>query len=143
MNEFEIQTVLNNSLIQQALYMFAILFSTWFAGRCAVVTQEKGNANMLSKVVIGAFALSSIYYVNWQICWIDLHIKNYGHSLAALKASGAELTARAEAAIEFTGGSLEVPTLTLIPQNPIAIVFVISITLILLSGIWMSNSDKN
>ena len=64
MNEFEIQIVLNNSLIQQALYMFAFLFSTWFAGRCAVVTQEKGNANMLSKVVISAFALSSIYYVN-------------------------------------------------------------------------------
>jgi len=142
MSEFEIQTVLNNSLIQQALYMFAFLFATWFAGRCAVVTNESGNSNIISKIVITAFALSSIYYVNFQVVWIDLHIKNYGHELAVLKESGADISARAEAAIELFGASAsDVPTLGLIPENPIAIIFILSITLILLSGIWMNGSN--
>ncbi len=144
MSEFEIQTVLSNSLIQQALYMFAFLFSTWFAGRCAVVTNEQGNSNLASKILISAFALSSIYYVNFQICWIDLHIKNYGHSLAALKASGTELSARAESAIELFGANAsEVPTLGMIPDNPVAIIFVISITLIILTGIWTGGSNQD
>ena len=52
MSEFEIQTVLNNSLIQQSLFMFAFLFAAWFSGRAAVVSNETGNANIISKIVI-------------------------------------------------------------------------------------------
>ena len=68
MSEFEIQTVLNNSLIQQSLFMFAFLFAAWFSGRAAVVSNETGNANIISKIVITAFALSSIFYINLQVC---------------------------------------------------------------------------
>ncbi len=144
MTEFEIQTVLSNQLITAALYMFAFLFATWFAGRCAVVTNEQGNANLVSKILISAFALSSIYYVNYQVCFIDLYIAQYGHSLAVLQQSGVELSGRALSAIEFTGGSAsDVPQLSLIPANPIAIIFVLSITLILLTGIWTSNSSND
>ena len=143
MSEFEIQTVLNNSLIQQSLFMFAFLFSAWFSGRAAVVSNESGNANIISKIVITAFALSSIFYINLQVCYIDLHVNNYGHSLAVLKESGVDISARAEAAIEFFGSSAsEVPMLGFIPESPIAIIFILSITLILLSGIWVSGNKE-
>ena len=117
MSEFEIQTVLNNSLIQQALYMFAFLFATWFAGRCAVVTNESGNSNIISKIVITAFALSSIYYVNFQVVWIDLHIRNYGHSLAVLKESGADISASAQACLLYTSPSPRDATLSRMPSS--------------------------
>ena len=100
------------------------------------------NKKVNISIVITAFALSSIYYVNFQVVWIDLHIRNYGHSLAVLKESGADISARAQAAIELFGANAsDVPTLGLIPENSIAIIFILSITLILLSGIWMNGSN--
>lgn len=145
MSEFEINTLLNNGLIQQALYAFAFLFATWFAGRCAVVTNESGNANIFSKIVITGFGLSSIYYVNLQFAYVDFHIKNYAHSLYNLKESGAAISSRGESAIEIfgRGNASEVPGMSLLPSDPIGIVFVASLTLIILSAIWMGGSNND
>ena len=145
MSEFEINTLLNNGLIQQALYAFAFLFATWFAGRCAVVTNESGNANIFSKIVITGFGLSSIYYVNLQFSYVDFHIKNYAHSLYNLKESGAAISSRGESAIEIfgRGNASEVPGMSLLPSDPIGIVFVASLTLIILSAIWMGGSNND
>jgi hypothetical protein len=145
MSEFEINTLLNNGLIQQALYAFAFLFATWFAGRCAVVTNESGNANIFSKIVITGFGLSSIYYVNLQFSYVDFHIKNYAHSLYNLKESGAAISSRGESAIEIfgRGNASEVPGMSLLPSDPIGIVFVASLTLIILSAVWMGGSNND
>ena len=144
MSEFEINTLLNNGLIQQALYAFAFLFATWFAGRCAVVTNETGNANLFSKIVISGFGLSSIYFLNLQFTYVDFHLKNYAHSLYNLKESGAEVSSRGDAAIELfgRGNASEVPGMSLIPADPIGIVFIASLTLIILASIWMSGSNN-
>ncbi len=144
MNEFEINTLLNNGLIQQALYAFAFLFATWFAGRCAVVTNETGNANLFSKIVISGFGLSSIYFLNLQFTYVDFHLKNYAHSLHNLKESGAEISSRGDTAIELfgRGNASEVPGMSLIPADPIGIVFIASLTLIILASIWMSGSNN-
>lgn len=144
MNEFEINTLLNNGLIQQALYAFAFLFATWFAGRCAVVTNETGNANLFSKIVISGFGLSSIYFLNLQFTYVDFHLKNYAHSLYNLKESGAEISSRGDTAIELfgRGNASEVPGMSLIPADPIGIVFIASLTLIILASIWMSGSNN-
>lgn len=144
MNEFEINTLLNNGLIQQALYAFAFLFATWFAGRCAVVTNETGNANLFSKIVISGFGLSSIYFLNLQFTYVDFHLKNYAHSLYNLKESGAEVSSRGDTAIELfgRGNASEVPGMSLIPADPIGIVFIASLTLIILASIWMSGSNN-
>ena len=145
MSEFEINTLLNNGLIQQALYAFAFLFATWFAGRCAVVTNESGNANLFSKIVITGFGLSSIYYVNLQFTYVDFHIRNYAHSLYNLRESGAEISSRGESAIEIfgAGNASEIPGMSLIPSDPIGIIFIASLTLIILSAIWMGGSNND
>tara|TARA_B100000029_G_scaffold506836_1_gene590328 strand:+ start:176 stop:613 length:438 start_codon:yes stop_codon:yes gene_type:complete len=144
MSEFEINTLLNNGLIQQALYAFAFLFATWFAGRCAVVTNETGNANLFSKIVISGFGLSSIYFLNLQFTYVDFHLKNYAHSLYNLKESGADISSRGDTAIELfgRGNASEVPGMSLIPADPIGIVFIASLTLIILASIWMSGSNN-
>ena len=145
LSEFEINTLLNNGLIQQALYAFAFLFATWFAGRCAVVTNESGNANLFSKIVITGFGLSSIYYVNLQFTYVDFHIRNYAHSLYNLKASGADISSRGESAIEIfgAGNASEIPGMSLLPSDPIGIIFIASLTLIILSAIWMGGSNND
>ena len=145
MSEFEINTLLNNGLIQQALYAFAFLFATWFAGRCAVVTNESGNANIISKIAISGFGLSSIWFLNLQFNYVDFHLKGYAHALYNLKESGAEISTRGESAIELfgRGNASDVPGLSIIPADPVAIVFIASLTLIILSIIWMGGSNND
>ena len=145
MSEFEINTLLNNGLIQQALYAFAFLFATWFAGSCAVVSNESGNANLISKIIISGFGLSSIWFLNLQFTYVDFHLKGYAHALHELKESGAEISTRGESAIELfgRGNASDVPGLNIIPADPIGIVFIASLTLIILSTIWMGGSNND
>ena len=145
MSEFEINTLLNNGLIQQALYAFAFLFATWFAGSCAVVSNESGNANLISKIIISGFGLSSIWFLNLQFTYVDFHLKGYAHALHNLKESGAKISTRGESAIELfgRGNASDVPGLNIIPADPIGIVFIASLTLIILSAIWMGGSNND
>jgi len=144
MGEVEITNIVQNGLINQALYLFAFAFLTWFAGRAAIVTNESGNANIFSKIVITAFGLSSIYYLNLQFAYVEWHLRGFGHSLAVLKESGGEISNRGIANIDLFGGSAnEVPDMNLIPSDPIALILIGSLTLIMLSAIWMNGSNND
>ena len=109
-----------------------------------MVTNETGNANLFSKIVISGFGLSSIYFLNLQFTYVDFHLKNYAHSLYNLKESGADISSRGDTAIELfgRGNASEVPGMSLIPADPIGIVFIASLTLIILASIWMSGSNN-
>ena len=64
MTENEIFQIMFAGLQTQGLFLIGFAFLTWFAGRCAVVANESGNANIVSKIVTSAFALSSLWYLN-------------------------------------------------------------------------------
>ncbi len=142
MSETEIYQLMFSGLTVSGLFLIGFSFLTWFAGRCAVVTNEAGNSNLISKIVISAFALSSLWYVNLQFSYVALHINGAAHSLAVLKDSGAEISARSEQLVGLYGASSQnVPSLSLV-NDPIGIVLIASIAIILLSGIWLSGSNE-
>ena len=120
-----------------------LCFLTWFAGRCAVVANESGNANIVSKIVTSAvFALSSLWYLNMQFSYVSLVLNNAAHNLAVLKDSGTEVSGFwSKHLLEtYNASSSPVFTISLI-NEPIAIILVVSIALILLSAIWMSDKS--
>ncbi len=103
---------------------------------------EKGNANLFGKIVISAFSLTSIWYINLQFAYVSLGIRGAAHSMAVLKEETGSVSARGQSLIDNFGGSTEVPTFSLI-NEPAGLVLVISLALCLLSGIWMTNSNEN
>ena len=142
MNEFQIVSMMNSGLAMNGLFLIGFSFLAWFSGRASVIMHEKGNANLFGKIVISAFSLTSIWYINLQFAYVSLGIRGAAHSMAVLKEETGSVSARGQSLIDNFGGSTEVPTFSLI-NEPVGLVLVISLTLCLLSGIWMTNSNEN
>tara|TARA_S200000501_G_scaffold146804_1_gene138599 strand:+ start:1887 stop:2330 length:444 start_codon:yes stop_codon:yes gene_type:complete len=142
MNEFQIWSTLNSGLAMNGLFLIGFSFLAWFSGRASVIMHEKGNANLFGKIVVSAFSLSSLWYINMQFSYVALGISSASHSMAVLKEESGSISARGQSLIDFFGGSTDVPTFSLV-NEPAGLILVISIALCLLSGIWMSDSSND
>ena len=142
MNEFQIVSMMNSGLAMNGLFLIGFSFLAWFSGRASVIMHEKGNANLFGKIVVSAFSLTSIWYINMQFAYVSLGIRGAAHSMAVLKEETGSVSARGQSLIDNFGGSTEVPTFSLI-NEPAGLILVISLALCLLSGIWMGDSNND
>lgn len=141
MSEFQIISMMNSGLAMNGLFLIGFSFLAWFSGRASVIMHEKGNANLFGKIVISAFSLTSIWYINMQFAYVSLGIRGAAHSMAVLKEETGSVSARGQSLIDNFGGSTEVPTFSLFSE-PLGLILVISLALCLLSGIWIDNSKE-
>ena len=142
MSEFEIWSTLNSGLAMNGLFLIGFSFLAWFSGRASVIMHEKGNANLFGRIVVSAFSLTSLWYINMQFSYVSLGIRSASHSMAVLKDETGSVSARGQSLIDNFGGSIEVPTFSLI-NEPAGLILVISLALCLLSGIWMGESNND
>ena len=142
MSEFEIWSTLNSGLAMNGLFLIGFSFLAWFSGRASVIMHEKGNANLFGKIVVSAFSLTSLWYINMQFSYVSLGISSASHSMAVLKDETGSVSARGQSLIDNFVGSTEVPTFSLI-NEPAGLILVISLALCLLSGIWMGDSNND
>ena len=142
MSEFEIWSTLNSGLAMNGLFLIGFSFLAWFSGRASVSMHEKGNANLFGKIVVSAFSLTSLWYINMQFSYVSLGISSASHSMAVLKDETGSVSARGQSLIDNFNGSTEVPTFSLI-NEPAGLILVISLALCLLSGIWMGESNND
>ena len=142
MSEFEIWSTLNSGLAMNGLFLIGFSFLAWFSGRASVIMHEKGNANLFGKIIVSAFSLTSLWYINMQFSYVSLGISNAAHSMAVLKDETGSVSARGQSLIDNFNGSTEVPTFSLI-NEPAGLILVISLALCLLSGIWMGESNND
>ena len=141
MNEFQIWSTLNSGLAMNGLFLIGFSFLAWFSGRASVIMHEKGNANLFGKIVVSAFSLSSLWYINMQFSYVALGISSASHSMAVLKEESGSISARGQSLIDNFNGSTEVPTFSLV-NEPAGLVLVIALAMCLLSGIWMGDSNN-
>ncbi|MDC0184780.1 hypothetical protein OAV10_01725 [Hyphomicrobiales bacterium] len=141
MNEFQIWSTLNSGLAMNGLFLIGFSFLAWFSGRASVIMHEKGNANLFGKIVVSAFSLSSLWYINMQFSYVALGISSASHSMAVLKEESGSVSARGQSLIDNFNGSTEVPTFSLV-NEPAGLVLVIALAMCLLSGIWMGDSNN-
>ena len=66
---------------------------------------EKGNANLFGKIVVSAFSLTSLWYINMQFSYVSLGISSASHSMAVLKDETGSVSARGQSLIDNFGGS--------------------------------------
>ena len=100
------------------------------------------SANLFGKIVVSAFSLTSLWYINMQFSYVSLGISSAAHSMAVLKDETGSVSARGQSLIDNFSGSTEVPTFSLI-NEPAGLILVISLALCLLSGIWMGESNND
>ena len=141
MSEFQIISMMNSGLAMNGLFLIGFSFLAWFSGRASVIMHEKGNANLFGKIIISAFSLTSIWYINLQFAYVSLGIRGAAHSMAVLKEETGSVSARGQSLIDNFDGSTEVPTFSLFSE-PAGLILVISLALCLLSGIWIDNSKE-
>ena len=135
MNEVEIYSQLSNSLSTTALFGILWAFLLWVAGRSASIAIESG-AGIVMKIAVTVFGLVSLFQFNLSASWVRFSFENAAHSLAVLKESGGELSARAISTIENMNGSTAVPEFSLTP-DPIGILFLLSVGYLIIGRLWL------
>ena len=135
MSEVEIYSQLSNSLSTTALFGIMWAFLLWVAGRSASVAIES-DAGIVMKIAVTVFGLVSLFQFNLSASYVRFGFETAAHSLAVLKESGTDLSARALSSIEVMNGSTEVPQFSLIPE-PIVILFLLSVGYLIIGRLWL------
>ena len=135
MSEVEIYSQLSNSLSSTALFGIMWAFLLWVAGRSASVAIES-DAGIVMKIAVTVFGLVSLFQFNLSASYVRFGFETAAHSLAVLKESGTDLSARALSSIEVMNGSTEVPQFSLIPE-PIVILFLLSVGYLIIGRLWL------
>ena len=135
MSEIEIYSQLSNSLSTTALFGIMWAFLLWVAGRSASVAIES-DAGIVMKIAVTVFGLVSLFQFNLSASYVRFGFETAAHSLAVLKESGTDLSARALSSIEVMNGSTEVPQFSLIPE-PIVILFLLSVGYLIIGRLWL------
>ena len=135
MSEVEIYSQLSNSLSTTALFGIMWAFLLWVAGRSASVAIES-DAGIVMKIAVTVFGLVSLFQFNLSASYVRFGFETAAHSLAVLKESGTDLSARALSSIEVMNGSTEVPQFSLMPE-PIVILFLLSVGYLIIGRLWL------
>ena len=137
MSEVEIYNQLSLSLNTTALFGLVWAFLLWVAGRSASVALEN-NAGILMKIAVTVFGLVSLYQFNVALSWVRFNFESAAHSLAVLKASGADVSARADSFISNANGSTDVPAFNLTPDL-LGILFLLSVGYLIIGRLWIGH----
>ena len=137
MTEVEIYNQLSLSLNTTALFGLVWAFLLWVAGRSARVALDN-NAGILMKIAVTVFGLVSLYQFNVALSWVRFNFESAAHSLAVLKANGADVSARADSFISTANGSTEVPVFNLTPDL-LGILFLLSVGYLIIGRLWIGH----
>ena len=135
MNEVEIYSQMSNSLVATALFGILWAFLLWVAGRSASIAIE-GGGGIIMKIAVTVFGLVSLFQFNLAGSYVRFSFETAAHSLAVLKVSGTEVSARGLAVIENMGGTTDVPVLSLAPDL-ISGLFILSVGYLIIGRLWL------
>ncbi len=137
MEEYQILALFNSSLISNAIYFAAFVFLLWMAFRGVNRITDMG-ANVVQKVLSSLFSLSVVYFNLFVLGLLNNLQQTTAYNLAQLET----ISPGSQQLVDFFGGGAELPEFTLIPADPIAIIFFTVILISLLVPTWMAPEPK-
>tara|TARA_B100000614_G_C14280771_1_gene383411 strand:- start:16 stop:432 length:417 start_codon:yes stop_codon:yes gene_type:complete len=137
MEEYQILALFNSSLISNAIYFAAFVFLLWMAFRGVNRITDMG-ANVVQKVLSSLFSLSVVYFNLFVLGLLNNLQQTTAYNLAQLET----ISPGSQQLVDFFGGGAELPEFTLIPADPIAIIFFAVILISLLVPTWMAPEPK-
>ena len=118
MEEYQILALFNSSLISNAIYFAAFVFLLWMAFRGVNRITDMG-ANVVQKVLSSLFSLSVVYFNLFVLGLLNNLQQTTAYNLAQLET----ISPGSQQLVDFFGGGAELPEFTLIPADPVAIIF--------------------
>ena len=96
------------------------------------------GANVVQKVLSSLFSLSVVYFNLFVLGLLNNLQQTTAYNLAQLET----ISPGSQQLVDFFGGGAELPEFTLIPADPIAIIFFTVILISLLVPTWMAPEPK-
>ena len=136
MTEFQILSQFNSFLISNALYLAVFTFLLWMAFRGVIRLYENGG-NLLNKILSSLFSLTVVYFNLQTLGFLYANWQGTAYSLSQLD----ELSPAAQSFVDFVGGG-SLDGFSLIPADPVAIVFWAVVLISLLVPTWTAPEPK-
>ena len=137
MDEYQILALFNSSLTSNAIYFAAFVFLLWMAFRGVNRITDMG-ANVVQKVLSSLFSLTVVYFNLFVLGLLNNLQQTTAYNLAQLE----KISPASQQLVDFFGGGSELPEFSLIPADPIAIIFFLVILISLLVPTWMAPEPK-
>mgnify|MGYP001331465426 CR=1 FL=1 len=136
MTEFQIISQFNSFLISNAMYLAVFTFLLWMAFRGVIRLSENGGT-IFNKVLSSLFSLTVVYFNLQTLGFLYANWQGTAYSLSQLD----NLSPTAESFVNFVGGG-SLDGFSLIPADPIAIIFWIVVLISLLVPTWTAPEPK-
>ena len=137
MTEYEIVNQFNSFLISNAIYLAVFTFLLWMAFRGTIRLYENGGT-ILNKVLSSLFSLCVVYFNLQTLGFLYANWQGTAYNLSQLD----NLSPAAQSFVDFVdGGSLD--GFSLIPADPVAMVFFAVVLISLLVPTWMAPAPKD
>jgi hypothetical protein len=136
MTEFQIISQFNSFLISNAIYLAVFTFLLWMAFRGVIRLSENGGT-IFNKVLSSLFSLTVVYFNLQTLGFLYANWQGTAYSLSQLD----NLSPTAESFVNFVGGG-SLDGFSLIPADPIAIIFWIVVLISLLVPTWTAPEPK-
>ena len=137
MDQFQVGMLYNGLFTSNAIFTGVFIFLLWMMFRGANQSHERG-ANLIQKILGSVVSLCVIAFNLNMFSQVFANVNNYAYSLSQLD----EISEAAQAFVNATGAT-EVVTPSIIPGDPISIVFWTLITFTLLVTIWTAPEPKS
>ena len=137
MDQFQIGMLYNGLFTSNAIFAGVFIFLLWMMFRGANQSNERG-ANLIQKILGSVVSLCVIAFNLNMFSQVFANVNNYAYSLSQLD----EISEAGQAFVNANGAT-EVITPSIIPGDPISIVFCAIITLTLLATIWTAPEPKS
>jgi len=136
MTEFQILSQFNAFFICIAIYLAVFTFLLWMAFRGVIRLYENGG-NLLNKILSSLFSITVVYFNLQTLGFLTANWYGTAYSLSQLD----ELSPAAQSFVDFVdGGSLD--AFSLIPADPVAVVFFVVVLISLLVPTWTAPEPK-
>ena len=136
MTEYEIINQFNSFLVSNAIYLAVFSFLLWMAFRGTIRLSENGGT-ILNKVLSSLFSLCVVYFNLQTLGFLYANWQGTAYNLSQLD----NLSPAAQSFVDFVGGG-SLDGFSLIPADPVAIVFFAVVLISLLVPTWMAPEPK-
>ncbi len=136
MTEYELISLFNSFLVSNAIYFVGNVVLLWVALRASLRINENGG-NLLTKSLVSLFGLGIVFLSLQQGGFLQVNWESTVYALSQLDS----ISANSQRFVDFLNVT-EPPTFSMIPANPIFIVWWLVVLAMLLLPVWMPKKDK-
>ncbi len=136
MTEFQIISQFNSFLISNALYLLVFTFLLFMAFG-GVYRMYQDGATIVGKILATLFSITVVYFNCLTLGFLYAQQEGVAYSLAQLD----EISESSQAIVDFFGGG-SLDAFSLIPADPMAIIFIIVVLISLILPIWTAPEPK-